>query len=213
MSFVPILKSYQNQSDYLEIDLSQNTLMNNRVDVQNAVDLKAYIQNQLNSQSSKVAYGGYLEKRGLYNNVERFKANINQRDIHLGYDFWADAGEVIVSPMLGKIHSFSHNDDVGNYGPTIILEHQYGHQHFFSLYGHLSLKSIQNIEVGQKIQKGEAFAEIGKSSINGGYVPHLHFQLVKNLENYIGDYPGVCQHSNLAFYQENTICPKLYLGI
>lgn len=213
MTFIPLLKNYQKLNDYSEIDLSKATLKKNEIDVQNTSDLKAYIDKQLNNQASKVAYGGYLEKRGLYNNVERFKTSQNQRDIHLGYDFWANSGEVIISPFQGKIHSFANNADDGNYGPTIILEHHQGSQRFFSLYGHLSLYSISYIKLGQKIKKGEAFAQIGDAKVNGGYLPHLHFQLIKDIEDYKGDYPGVCHQSDLTFYKKNTINPKQYLRI
>lgn len=213
MTFIPVLKNYQKRSDYSEIDLSKTTLKKNEIDVQNTSDLKAYIDKQLDNQVSKVAYGGYLEKRGLYNNVERFKTSQNQRNIHLGYDFWVDAGEVIISPFQGNIHSFANNADDGNYGPTIILEHHQPHQHFFSLYGHLSLGSICNIEIGQEIKKGETFAQVGGAQVNGGYLPHLHFQLIKDIEDYKGDYLGVCHQSVLNFYKENTINPKQYLGI
>lgn len=213
MVFAPILKKFQRRSDYITIDLSKSTLRQDRVDIQNSADLKTYIQNKLMSKSSKVAYGGYLEKRDLYNKVGRFNTNYNQRDIHLGYDFWANAGEIIISPLSGRVHSFSNNDDLGNYGPTIILEHKLQENTVYSLYGHLSLKSISNIVVGQEIQKGEAFAEIGRSDVNGGYLPHLHFQIIKYLEGYSGDYPGVCHQSNLDFYKQNTLNPNLFLGI
>ena len=183
------------------------------VDIQNMTDLDEYIKDQLHGDSSKIAYGGYLEKRELYNNVKRFQADQNQRNIHLGYDFWTQVGETIIAPLDGKIHSFANNADKGNYGPTIILEHHEDQEHFFSLYGHLSLESVQNFKIGQHIQKSEAFAEVGEAKVNGGYLPHLHFQLIKNMSNYMGDYPGVCHESDLEFYKKNTINPELVLGI
>ena len=213
MTFKPLFQNFQNPSDYINIDLSKQTLIHAEVDIQNISDLDKYINTQLHDDPSKIAYGGYLEKRELYNNVERFQTDQNQRNIHLGSDFWTQAGETIIAPLNGKIHSIANNADKGNYGPTIILEHQDGQEHFFSLYGHLSLESIQNFKIGQHIQKSEAFAEVGDAKVNGGYLPHLHFQLIKSMENYTGDYPGVCHEKDLEFFKKNTIHPELVLGI
>ena len=213
MTFKPLFQNFQNPLDYIKIDLSKQTLIQAEVDIQNTTDLDQYIQNHLNQDTTKIAYGGYLEKRELYNNVKRFQTDQNQRNIHLGYDFWTQVGETIIAPLDGKIHSFANNADKGNYGPTIILEHQDGQEHFFSLYGHLSLESILNLKIGQHFKKGEALAKVGDASVNGGYLPHLHFQFVKNMGNYSGDYPGVCHENELEFYKENTIHPELFLGI
>ena len=213
MIFLPLFKNFQNLSDYIQIDLSKETLIQAKIDIQNRSDLDQYIQYQLNQDTTKIAYGGYLEKRELYNNVKRFQTDQNQRNIHLGVDFWTQAGEKIIAPFEGTIHSFANNADHGNYGPTIILKHQDNQEHFFSLYGHLSLKSIQNLQIGQRINKRETFAEVGEAKVNGGYLPHLHFQLIKDMENYKGDYPGVCHENDLNFFKQNTINPNLLLGI
>lgn len=213
MTFKPLFKNFQNPSDYIKIDLSKQTLIQADIDIQNMTDLDEYIQNRLNQDNTKIAYGGYLEKRELYNNVELFQTGQNQRNIHLGYDFWTQVGETIIAPLDGKIHSFANNADQGNYGPVIILEHQKRHEHFYSLYGHLSLESIKGIKIGQYINKGKIIAEVGDAKVNGGYLPHLHFQLIKNIEKYTGDYPGVCHENDLEFYTKNTINPKLILGI
>ena len=213
MLFKPLFKNFQNPTDYIKIDLSKLTLIQADVDIQNMTDLDEYIQNRLNQVTTKIAYGGYLEKRELYNNVKRFQTDQNQRNIHLGYDFWTQVGETIIAPLDGKIHSFANNADKGNYGPTIILEHQDDHKHFYSLYGHLSLDSIKTLKIGQHFKKGEALAQVGNASVNGGYLPHLHFQLIKYIEKYTGDYPGVCHENDLEFYTKNTIHPELILGI
>ena len=62
-------------------------------------------------------------------------------------------------------------------------------------------------------KKGKKLAALGNSFENGDYAPHLHFQIIKNMENYMGDYPGVCSASDLEFYAENCPDPNLLLKI
>ena len=161
-----------------------------------------------------MAYGGYLEERNLYRRSLHFKnETIEERNIHIGIDLWTQAGTAVVCPLDGWIHSFKNNDAVGDYGPTIILKHQLENSIFYTLYGHLSLESIQNLKIGTFFKKGEQLARLGDSSENGDYAPHLHFQIIKNIGNYMGDYPGVCSKSDLDFYKENCPNPNLLLKI
>ncbi|MBC7914840.1 MAG: peptidoglycan DD-metalloendopeptidase family protein, partial [Pyrinomonadaceae bacterium] len=102
------------------------------------------------------------------------------------------------------------NDAFGDYGATIILEHHYPFK-FFTLFGHLSLNSIKDIFRGQPIKSGEAFAEFGNYTENGNWPPHLHFQLILDMEGYEGDYPGVCGISKQEMYLANSPDPKIIL--
>ncbi len=47
----------------------------------------------------------------------------------------------------------------------------------YALYGHLSRASLDNVTEGKPLSKGQIFAEVGGPQVNGGWVPHLHFQL------------------------------------
>jgi murein DD-endopeptidase MepM/ murein hydrolase activator NlpD len=82
---------------------------------------------------------------------------------------------------------------------------------FYTLYGHLSLNDIKNLQEGQRIEKGEVFAEFGLPMENGHWPPHLHFQIIIDLENYKGDYPGVCKYSEREKYLANCPDPDLIL--
>ena len=84
---------------------------------------------------------------------------------------------------------------------------------FYTLYGHLSLKDLGNIRSGQFITRGENFAHFGPEEENGNWPPHLHFQIIKNIENYSGDYPGVCSEKKLSFYLENCPDPTSLLNL
>ncbi|WP_415038848.1 peptidoglycan DD-metalloendopeptidase family protein [Flavobacterium sp.] len=113
----------------------------------------------------------------------------------------------------GTVHSFDYNAGVGDYGPTIILEHTVEAQQFYTLYGHLSLESIEEIEIGDVYRKGQQLATLGDASVNGDYAPHLHFQIIKDIEDWFGDYPGVCSEKDVAFYLENCPDPDLLLKL
>jgi len=54
---------------------------------------------------------------------------------------------------------------------------------------------------------------VGDSSVNGGYSPHLHFQIIKNIEDNFSDYPGVTSKKDLDYYLENCPNPNLLLKI
>lgn len=196
------------KSSYTLIDLSVNNKDLNDVDVSSEVELQFYIDKVIQSAGAQIGYGGYLEQRGIYNRSTHF--NNSDRNIHLGVDIWAPEGTNVLSALEGTIHSFSNNDNYGDYGPTIILSHQYKEDVFYTLYGHLSMDSIENIKRGDKVETGEVIAKLGAPEINGNYPPHLHFQIIKDIGSYVGDYPGVCNKSELTFYQENCPDPGLF---
>lgn len=197
---------------YHPIDLSSSNSALNTLDITNPEDCQLYIDATLVKSGGMVAYGGYLEKRNLYANASRFSEG-ESRNIHLGVDFWCEQGTKVLVPVEGVVHSFQNNDDIGNYGPTIILEHKTIDSTYYSLYGHLSIESLDNIYIGKRFKAGDELALLGSPAINVNYAPHLHFQLILNLQGYIGDYPGVCSQMDLAFYKNNCPDPNLLLGL
>lgn len=201
--------------DYVAIDLSKQNEDLKLFDVSSSKAWEIYINNYLKKANKKVAYGGYLEHRNLYDRSDYFSSQTEeaQRNIHLGLDLWCPAGTDILAAFNGVIHSFNDNTNFGDYGPTIILEHSLGNHKFYSLYGHLSRASIKNIKVDQSVKQGDIIAQLGDAKVNGDYAPHLHFQIIKDLQGKEGDYPGVCSAKELEFYKQNTIDPKPILGL
>ena len=201
--------------DYVAIDLSKQNEDLKLFDVSSSKAWEIYINNYLEKANKKVAYGGYLEHRNLYDRSDYFSSQTEetQRNIHLGLDLWCPAGTDILAAFNGVIHSFNDNTNFGDYGPTIILEHSLGNDMFYTLYGHLSRASIKNIKVGQSVKQGDIIAQLGDAKVNGDYAPHLHFQIIKDLQGKEGDYPGVCSAKELEFYKQNTIDPKPILGL
>ncbi len=199
---------------YVPIDLSVD---NKDLKTRNITDPEicaSYIDQQLVTHKGSVAYGGYLEKRNLYSDKEGFSGNaLHPRNIHLGVDFWCTAGTKVQTPISGKVHSFMDNASVGDYGPTIILEHQLVDEVFYTLYGHLSRTSLEGLFVGKKFIAGSVLGDLGTPEVNVNYAPHLHFQIIRDMKGYSGDYPGVCSQKNLAFYRKNCPDPNLLLKL
>lgn len=211
---VKVIESSIEYTDYVSLDLSATRTDQLNLDLTNALFFEAFIENHLSKNNAKVAFGGYMEPRNLYRRSTVFKNEItDERNIHIGLDLWIKAGTAVLAALDGTMHSFQNNTALGDYGPTIILEHSIENVTFYTLYGHLSLESISNKEVGMSVKKGEIIAKLGSAPINGDYAPHLHFQIIKDLEGKKGDYPGVCSKNEVAFYLENCPDPNLLLKI
>ena len=214
-NFVPVVSSVFSKDDYLAIDLSESNKELDTIDVSSSSAFDDYITDFLKQHNAQVAYGGYLEVRSMYRRSTHFNQQdpATERNIHLGLDVWCDAGTEILAPIPGRIHSYKNNKNYGDYGPTIILEHDYPEITFYTLYGHLSVASLDHIAIGQEVRAGDVIARLGDASVNGDYAPHLHFQIMKDLEGNSGDYPGVSSKSELARYQNNCPDPNLLLKI
>lgn len=201
--------------DYMAIDLSVANAALAEVDVSSSKAMEIYIKSSLKKHHAKVAYGGYLEKRAIYSRSLYFKQDNaeNERNIHLGIDLWCNSGTKVLAVLDGEVHSFQNNMNFGDYGPTIILKHRMNDVNFYSLYGHLSVASIATLKVGVKVQQGEIIGSLGDSTVNGDYAPHLHFQLIKDMQGLFGDYPGVSNKKSLNFYIKNCPSPNLLLKL
>ena len=162
------------------------------------------IQQKLESADAIAGVGGYLENRSLYKDTDLFQGDA-ERCIHVGVDVFMPAGTVIYSPLAGQVQSFANRQVSGDYGPVIILQHELNGFEFHTLYGHLSEASLQGLSAGKSFAAGEPVAQIGPRPDNGNWPPHLHFQLVRDMQGYQGDYPGVVCPAELEFFKEN--CP------
>lgn len=211
---IKVIDSSIQYSQYTPLNLSPSNLELNQLNISNATEFENFVDNLLDKNDATVAYGGYNEQRNLYKRSTFFNnLNEEERNMHIGLDLWTKAGTIVLAALDGKVHSFQNNRKLGDYGPTIILEHQIEQFTFYTLYGHLSLESIKTIKVGDVFNKGQKIASLGDASVNGDYAPHLHFQIIKNIENNFGDYPGVCSTNKLSFYLENCPDPNLLLKI
>ena len=211
---IPILDSAIPLNTYVPLDLSKRNMALKAYDITDYRSCQSYIDTVLKKMDGNVAYGGYLEQRNLYANHKNFThLGVPIRNIHLGIDYWCASGTTVHVPLDGMVHSFRNNNVVGDYGPTIILKHVLDSHIFYTLYGHLSLDSLKGLFIGKVFKAGQSLGRLGTPDINVNYAPHLHFQVIKDLEGNQGDYPGVCSQERLTFYQENCPDPNLLLKL
>lgn len=150
--------------------------------------------------------GGYGEDRAVYTQALFAPEGEEPRTVHLGLDVFAPAGADVITPLNARVHSSRINDQPGDYGPTIILEHTpIPGLTFHTLYGHLSRDSLKGLRPGAAFMAGEKIAELGTKRENGGWPPHLHFQILLDIGGAKGDYPGVCKRSERDHWL--SICP------
>ncbi|SCX92867.1 peptidoglycan DD-metalloendopeptidase family protein [Flavobacterium caeni] len=203
-----------NAKTFLPLDLSAANQAMDGVDVTDAEAFENHLKEILANHGADAAFGGYNETRALYKRSALFyESDAEQRNIHIGLDIWMPAGTAVLAPLDGTVHSFDYNAGLGDYGPTIILEHQLGPLTFYTLYGHLSVESIAELEIGDRFLKGQKLAELGDASVNGDYAPHLHFQIIRDIGDWFGDYPGVCSAADLGHYLDNCPDPNLLLKL
>lgn len=214
-TFTPVVDIAYEADAYRFLDLSVTNSVLEEVDTASAEAIQIYINTFLAKTGGQIAYGGYLEKRSIYDRSIYFN-NDNpelKRNIHFGLDVWCPAGTAILAPLDGIVHSFKDNRNYGDYGPCIVLKHKFEDLVFYTLYGHLSRRSLKELSVGQEVETGAVIAHLGEPSENGDYGPHLHFQIIKDIQDFKGDYPGVSTKANLEFFEENCPDPNLLLKI
>jgi murein DD-endopeptidase MepM/ murein hydrolase activator NlpD len=190
-----------------------NQLLTGEV-INDIVLFSEYIDTALADAGARYGIGGYGEHRTVYSRSRVFDAKEGDepRRLHLGLDIWGNAGTPVYAPLDAIVHSYAFNDHYGDYGATIILEHSLNGHQFFSLYGHLSTADL-NVQEGQRINKGKPFAHFGEPAENGHWPPHLHFQIIDNIGNAKGDYPGVCRFSERYQYLANCPDPDLVANL
>lgn len=211
---IAILDSIIPLDEYVPLDLSSTNREIETLDITNPEICQGYINKVLKLSRGRIAYGGYLEKRNLYADKANFSGNpAQQRTIHLGVDYWCEAGTTVLVPLAGTVHSFKNNSTIGDYGPTIILVHQLHGHTFYTLYGHLSLESMEGLYAGKQFKAGTILAKLGSPDINVNYAPHLHFQIIRDINGYAGDYPGVATTLDLDYYKKNCPDPNILLKI
>lgn len=174
---------------------------------------KAYHQKMLDDHHCGFTVGRYAEDRTIYRRHALFNNREAPRTVHLGVDLNVPVGTDVYAPIEAIVHSFKDNTAPGDYGPTVILQHQLQGMVFFTLYGHLCREDLKNIKKGQVIQKGQAFAHVGSELENGQWPSHLHFQIIKNIGKWQGDYPGVATRDDADLLLDNSPDPNLILKL
>lgn len=211
--FAPVVPFSLDSKNTFPLDLSVTNSELYDFDIESTEELANYIRGKIQQSGRKYAAGGYGEDRLIYRKSRHFGSGSDARTIHLGIDVWSEVHTSISAPLAGKVHSFRNNNNFGDYGPTIILEHQLEGRTFYTLYGHLSVDSLNGLSEGLKIQRGEKFAETGDVDENGAWPPHLHFQVMTDMLGNSGDFPGVASKNDWQRFKDICPDPAPLLGV
>jgi hypothetical protein len=158
-------------------------------------DLTKRLWAEIEAAGVKAGIGRYDEARMIYTDPLFGTGNPpteEHRAVHIGMDLYAEAGAAVHAPIAGKVFAFSNNEASQDYGPVVILEHTTDDgELFYTLYGHLSADTLEGLYAGKSIVCGEQFGRIGSADVNGGWTPHLHFQIITDLLDLGCGFPGV----------------------
>jgi len=174
------------------------------------------IDRELSQAGASLAIGRYNEARPFYSGPafsESDNPTDERRTVHLGVDLFVATGTSIRAPLDGTVHTIADNRASFDYGPLVVLRHSTEDEEFFTLYGHLSRESIGKLSIGQLVPKGQIFAQIGSTAENGGWTPHLHFQVISDLLELNERFPGVARASERAVWTGFCPDPNLLLGM
>ncbi len=183
-------------------------------------DLDAFTRklfDRMRAGKAAAGIGRYGEARLVYTS-ELFQGTGNNgpewRTVHLGLDIFMEPGSLVFAPLDGIVHSFRSNAGSLDYGPTIILQHSVAEGvTLYTLYGHLSAASLANLREGMPVKQGARIATIGDATVNGGWPPHLHFQIITDLLGKKGDFPGVARPSEREIWLSLSPDPNLIAGM
>ena len=185
-------------------------------DTETLRDVSDQLFAEIRENGGEIGIGRYNEPRACYQSEQFLSGGGHQsRTIHLGIDLFLPAGSRVYAPLDGVVHGLADNDLPLDYGPTVILKHQAGEDgpSFYTLYGHLSRASLPPFSLGQVVVAGQPIGALGDIDVNGGWVPHLHFQCITAMLGYQNDFPGVAPPDQRDLWLKLCPDPNLVLGI
>ncbi len=128
----------------------------------------------------ELGVGSWGEKRTVYTDkafVSRFIEG-QRRIHHLGVDLFMPAGTPLYAPVAGTVRSVEIEHEPLGYGGLISLEHApEGCPPFVTLWGHMAHEALGRLKPGQRLEAGDLVGYMGDIHENGGWTPHLHFQI------------------------------------
>lgn len=154
------------------------------------------------------AIGRYDEVREAMYRAPQYEG---RRKVHMGIDLWAAAGTPVFAFREGAVAYIRDNRREGDYGPTLVSRHRWEGDTLFALHGHLSRGVLERWNPGDRFESGERLAELGEKRENGGWVPHLHFQISRQ-DPGEADMPGVVTLEDREAARSRFPDPRIILG-
>lgn len=197
----------------LMLDLSATGRLLNPADSDNSERaLTSRIRRAMHDAGVRIAVGDYDELRPPYSPPG--ESGDDPRVVHLGIDVFVEPGMKVHAPVVGTVHDAGESKSPLGYGPTVVLRHETGDgTPFFTLYGHLDREALALCIPGRTVSAGAQLGRIGSPEVNGGWTPHLHFQLITDLLGLGRRFPGVGHLSQRDAWRTLSPDPNLILGI
>jgi 4-aminobutyrate aminotransferase-like enzyme/Ser/Thr protein kinase RdoA (MazF antagonist) len=217
-SFAPVLGDKIDPESSVVFDLGIGSpLVNGDPEGNEEPQLTKRLYRVMEAAGAKLGIGQYNEPRLLYTTPmfdTAGDASGESRTIHTGIDLFAPPETPVYAPISGIVHAFGNNRAHLDYGPMIILAHRTdSNETFYTLYGHLSQDSVDGLHRGDTFRRGDRIASIGAPPVNGGWTPHLHFQIITDLFALDRDFPGVCRSSQRAVWCALSPDPNIILNL
>jgi murein DD-endopeptidase MepM/ murein hydrolase activator NlpD len=134
------------------------------------------------AQGVPYGLGAYGEDRRVYTSAQFADAGgPERRTVHTGIDVFAPAMTPVHAPVAGRVLHVTYNADPLDYGHTLILQHDAGGVAFYTLYGHLAGTLPGLVQPGDMVAAGQVICHLGDWHENGGWAPHLHFQVMTDM--------------------------------
>lgn len=175
--------------------------------------LSARIRHAMHDAGVRLAAGAYDELRPPYATAANADA-VDPRSVHLGVDLFVEPGMMVHAPIAGVVHDVGESRSALGYGPTVVIRHEADDlAQFFTLYGHLDRDALTRCTPGRAVGLGVQLGRVGTPAVNGGWTPHLHFQLIADLLGLGRRFPGVGRLSQREAWRLLSPNPNLVLGI
>ena len=231
-SFAPLVDGRLDTAPVLDLSIGSplSALLAAQADPTDPRALMEHIDRLAASPDVDVVLGRYDEPRLLYAAPQFTPASSGleqpeNRTVHIGIDLFQPAGAPIYAPMDGTLHSFADNALALDYGPTLMLRHEIPAAEipaadatrdgeplvFYTLYGHLDRASLDGKKEGMTIRAGELLGHLGDETVNGGWAPHLHFQILLRTLGRRGEFAGVAAPTDRRLWLD--LCPDADLMV
>jgi 4-aminobutyrate aminotransferase-like enzyme/Ser/Thr protein kinase RdoA (MazF antagonist) len=157
------------------------------------------------AKNAEIGIGPWGEKRAVYAG-QMFQSKLIRdvrRTRHLGLDIFAEAGTPVMTPLPGRVVDVTIESEPLGYGCAVLIEHEpEPGVRFTSLWGHLAHATAKRITKGQHLGAGEEVGALGDAKENGGWLPHLHLQLVAYATDDLAPIPGVGEEAYLDLWSK-----------
>jgi len=174
---------------------------------------------QMHATGAQVVVGRYDEDRSCYAG-EQFRTDAPEpRSVHTGIDLFIEQDTPVHAMLPGVVETVVDNDMAYDYGPTVVLRHTTGDgTPFWVLYGHLSRATLTTVQPGQVVAAGQTIGFIGDHTVNGGWAPHVHLQIMTDLmadpeTGFDGNFEGAGEPSRMAIWKSIIPDANLLVGL